>query len=237
MDNISAGSGLKKVKTGIFGLDKMLNGGLIENRPYLVLGGPGAGKSILGVQFLMYAISRGESALYITLEEPYDEIRENMIAFGWDTGKIRILDISPEGEGTDTDSYNLNLMVDELKRELEGHTHKRVVLDSTTTIRMLEDSKLKGRRRILSVMKLLSESNCTSLLLCEEIGEKVTMESFLARGVIHLHTKITSSGEKVRAISIDKMRGTSFDERLHPYEITNDGIQVAHEETPIEIFE
>ncbi|MCK5559298.1 MAG: ATPase [Thermoplasmata archaeon] len=237
MENIPATSGLKKTKSGIFGLDKMLNGGLIENRPYLVLGGPGAGKSILGMHFLMYAVSRGESALYITLEEPYDEIRENMVAFGWDTNKIRILDVSPEGEGIDTDAYNLNLMMDELKRELEGHTHKRVVLDSTTTIRLLEDNKLKGRRRILSVMKLLTEAQCTSLLLCEETKEMITMESFLARGVIHLHTKITSSGEKVRAISIDKMRGTSFDERLHPYEITNQGIQVAYEETPIEIFE
>ena len=57
---------MRKIRTGIAGLDKMLHGGLIENRPYLVIGGPGAGKSILAMQFLMGSISRGENALYIT---------------------------------------------------------------------------------------------------------------------------------------------------------------------------
>jgi predicted ATP-dependent serine protease len=67
---------MRKTPSGIPGLDKMLNGGFIEGRPYLIIGGPGAGKSILTMQFLMVALNRGENALYVSLEEPYDEIRQ-----------------------------------------------------------------------------------------------------------------------------------------------------------------
>jgi len=131
---------LRKVRTGIPGLDKMLNGGLIEGRPYLIIGGPGAGKSILAMQFLMVSVNRGESALYVTLDEPYNEIRQNMSNFGWDTKKVRILDLSPEGKGVDVEGYNLNYLFQELEQELIAQRHKRVAFDSTTTLRMLDET-------------------------------------------------------------------------------------------------
>lgn len=227
---------MRKVKTGIQGLDKMLNGGLIEGRPYLVIGGPGAGKSILAIQFLMVSISRGESALYITLDEPYDEIRQNMATFGWNTSKIRILDLSPEGENSDPANYGLDYLFDELKNELRAQKHKRVAFDSTTTLRMLDDSDFKARRRISSIMKLLANSQCTSLLICEADTRELPVESFLARGVIKLYTT-TVSGEKIRAIGIEKMRGTAFDEHIRPLSISNQGIQVAADEFVFESFE
>jgi circadian clock protein KaiC len=227
---------MRKIKTGIQGLDKMLNGGLIEGRPYLVLGGPGAGKSILGIQFLMVSVNRGESALYVTLDEPYNEIRQNMAAFGWNTSKIRILDLSPEGKDDDPGSFGLDYLFEELKHEMTSQRHKRVAFDSTTTLRMLDESDFKARRRISSIMKLLANSQCTSLLICEADTKELPVESFLARGVIKLYTT-NVSGEKIRALGIDKMRGTAFDEHIRPFSITNQGISVAADEFVFESFE
>lgn len=228
--------GLRKIRTGIPGLDKMLNGGLIENRPYLVTGGPGAGKSIFVMQFLMQSVRKGEDALYITLEEPYDEIRENMALFGWDTRPVRILDVSPEsGSKEGADMYNLSYLEEELRHELDRRNHKRVGLDSTSTLRMLEESTLGGRRRILSIMKLLTERECTSLIICETTDNSATMESYLARGVIRLYTT-TTAGEKIRAIGIEKMRGTSFDEHIRPFTISDSGITVNSDEIAFETF-
>jgi circadian clock protein KaiC len=227
---------MRKVKTGILGLDKMLNGGLIEGRPYLIIGGPGAGKSILAIQFLMMSINRGESGLYITLDEPYNEIRQNMATFGWNTSKIRILDLSPEGDESDPANYGLDHLFKELKHELVAQKHKRVAFDSTTTLRMLDDSDFKARRRISSIMKLLAKSQCTSLLICEADTNELPVESFLARGVIKLYTT-TVSGEKIRAIGIEKMRGTAFDEHIRPLSISDQGIQVAPDEFVFESFE
>ena len=227
---------MRKVRTGIQGLDKMLKGGLIEGRPYLVIGGPGAGKSIMAIQFLMLSVARGESALYVTLDEPYDEIRQNMATFGWNTSKIRILDLSPEASFIDTEGKDIDCLFDELKHELEIQNHKRVAFDSTTTLRMLDETDFKARRRISSIMKLLAKSKATTLLICEADTKELPLESFLARGVIKLYTT-TVSGEKIRAVGIDKMRGTSFDEHIRPFSITNSGIQVAADEIAFESFD
>jgi KaiC/GvpD/RAD55 family RecA-like ATPase len=232
----TANTSIRKIPSGIPGLDKMLEGGFIEGRPYLIIGGPGAGKSIFTMQFLMVSIARGENALYVTLEEPFDEIRQNMATFGWDTSRVRILDASPEGRESDMEDYNLDYLANELQQELATKRHKRVAFDSTTTLRMLDESDYKARRRVLSIMKILANAKCTSLLICESDTKELPMESFLARGVIKLHTT-TVSGEKIRALGIEKMRGTSFDEHIRPFSISNKGIQVAADEIAFETFD
>ncbi|HHE04503.1 MAG TPA: recombinase, partial [candidate division WOR-3 bacterium] len=57
---------MERIKTGISGLDEMLNGGLISGRPYIVTGSPGAGKTILGMQFLMEGAKNREKGMYIS---------------------------------------------------------------------------------------------------------------------------------------------------------------------------
>ncbi len=83
------------MSTGVPGLDDMLRGGLISERPYVVSGSSGAGKTTLGIQFLHEGVKRGERALMVAIDEPPSEIRENVRALGWDVGKIRILDVHP----------------------------------------------------------------------------------------------------------------------------------------------
>lgn len=84
-----------RVPTGIPGIDEMLGGGLIAGRPYVVSGTTGSGKTTVGVQFLHEGVKRSERALLVAIDEPPAEIRENVRAFGWDVGKIRILDVHP----------------------------------------------------------------------------------------------------------------------------------------------
>ncbi|AEA46920.1 RAD55 family ATPase [Archaeoglobus veneficus] len=83
---------MEKVSTGIEGLDKMLNGGLVPGRTYLVKGGPGSGKTTLATHFLSAGVASGERVMYITLEEPVDELEEEMSLFGFDVSKIEFID-------------------------------------------------------------------------------------------------------------------------------------------------
>ena len=64
------------VSTGISGLDNVLNGGLPRGHFFLVQGEPGAGKTTLGLQFLMAGIGNREAVLYVTLSESEKEIPE-----------------------------------------------------------------------------------------------------------------------------------------------------------------
>ena len=69
-------SGLTKVATGIDGFDEITGGGLPEGRPTLVCGGPGCGKTLFGLEFLVHGATRGESGVFVTFEETEEDIVE-----------------------------------------------------------------------------------------------------------------------------------------------------------------
>ncbi len=227
-----------KVKTGVSGLDKMLNGGLIAGRPYLVSGMPGAGKSIFGMQFLMQAVNEGKSGIYVTMEERKKGLKQNFRVFGWDIDKIQVIQATPElGNNmweirTDASfinmTLNMNNLTDAIKERMK-HGVERIVLDSVTTLKMLYTSEVDARREILSLIHFLTDTGCTSLLLAEKFNEDRAMESFLAEGSIELRI-IEEKGIKKRAIEIKKMRGTAFDEQWRPMKITDKGIIVYADE-------
>lgn len=227
-----------KVKTGISGLDKMLNGGLIAGRPYLVSGAPGAGKSIFGMQFLMQSVQEGKGGIYVTLEERKKGLKQNFQLFGWDLDKITVIEATPELGNrmweikTDAQFINMTLnignLTDAIKTRLAFGVD-RLVLDSVTTLKMLYSSEIDARREILSLIHFLTDTGCTSLLLAEKFDSERSMESFLADGSIELRI-IEERGIKKRAIEVKKMRGTDFDEQWRPMKITDRGIIVYPDE-------
>ncbi|MEM2839046.1 MAG: ATPase domain-containing protein [Thermoplasmata archaeon] len=82
-----------RITTGTPGLDRLLGGGLLPGGVYSIIGPPGTGKSILGVQFLIEGIKRGENAFLVSVDEPPCEVRENMQKmFGDNFDKIFVLD-------------------------------------------------------------------------------------------------------------------------------------------------
>ncbi len=100
----------ERVPTGIPGLDRMLGGGLLAHRPYLVTGSTGSGKSLLGLTFLLEGIRRGEEVLLVAVDEPPSEILENVRAFGWDLSSVQTLEANPG-----THSIRRNIAVQEIR--------------------------------------------------------------------------------------------------------------------------
>src|SRR5690348_10823758 len=95
---------LERLITGIEGLDAILEGGLTRNRSTLVAGTSGSAKTVLAVQFLAEGITKfDEPGVFVTLEESPDDLRKNMMGFGWDIekwereGKWAFVDASPRG--------------------------------------------------------------------------------------------------------------------------------------------
>jgi KaiC/GvpD/RAD55 family RecA-like ATPase len=234
---------MRRVKTGVPGLDKMLHGGLIPGRPYVIVGPPGSGKTILGMHFLLQGIRDDISGLYISLSEPASEIKDNMKPFGWDISRIRILDVSPEGgtgvwvlpsdgllESVRFNVANLNNLI---STELTMHRIGNIVIDSITALKELCERERDVRVDLLSLMNYLAENRCTSLLISESLGTSVEVESFLARGTIRLQT-VFLNGKRKRSILIEKMRGSGFDEESRPMKITERGIEVYPSESLLE---
>jgi KaiC/GvpD/RAD55 family RecA-like ATPase len=155
---------LARVSIGIPGVDRMLGGGLLPGRPYLVTGASGSGKTLLGLTFLMDGIRRGEDVLLVAVDEPPSEILENVRSFGWDLSKIRTMDANPglraikrmgdvqeiralsdlrsmaeistEGKrNVDTDEVSLQSIHLKLRQQMARGHYTRVLLDSITSIR------------------------------------------------------------------------------------------------------
>ena len=74
-------------KTGIAGLDDVLNGGLTPNRLYLLEGVPGSGKTTVAIQFLQDGVPQGERVLYVTLSETENELRRQCRGAGLVAGR------------------------------------------------------------------------------------------------------------------------------------------------------
>lgn len=226
---------MEKITTGVEGLDEMLHGGLISERTYLVTGGPGAGKTILCMQFLMEGVRLNEKCLYVALEEQATELKDDMMSFGWDINRIKILDTMQDMASgiwalkttgvISKPEFNLKSLIETLRNLLVQYKPKRIVIDSLTSIKMLYDSKTEARRELLGFVNFLEGTGCTTLLTSELEGPDTVMEEFLTSGVVKIHM-IESDGEKIGAVSIQKMRGSSFDKHIRPMKVTDKGIIV-----------
>ncbi|MCI4327188.1 MAG: hypothetical protein L3K16_06105 [Thermoplasmata archaeon] len=153
-----------RVSTGVPGLDRMLGGGLMPGRPYLVTGGTGSGKSLLGLSFLLEGLRLGEEVLLVAVDEPPNEIVENVRAFGWDLSAVRTLDANPgtraikrmadvqeiraladlksmrdlsaeQRKAGDADDISIQSIHLKLRQQMSGGRFTRVVVDSLTSIR------------------------------------------------------------------------------------------------------
>src|SRR5215831_16569033 len=96
-----------RIKSGIAGLDEILHGGFLPGRAYLVTGGPGTGKTIFGLQFLMAGPPRS-SALFISFTETEKHLREHAASLSIRTESVEFLDLTAEADVfTEVLSYDI----------------------------------------------------------------------------------------------------------------------------------
>ncbi len=232
---------VERVKTGIPGLDEILNGGIPKRNVVLLSGGPGTGKSIFSYQYLWNGLKQGEPAVFVALEEHPVQVRINMSQFGWDIrpyereGVFAIVDAFTSGIGEAakkeryvvTDPEDVGLLVDVLKQAIRDTGAVRVAVDSVSTLYLAKPAL--ARRTVMLLKRVLSGLGTTSILVSQV---SVTERGFGGPGVEHAADGIIRldldevDGELVRSLIVWKMRGTRHSMKRHPFEITDKGIIV-----------
>jgi circadian clock protein KaiC len=206
--------------TGIEGLDDILAGGLPRHRLHLVQGDPGAGKTTLGLQFLLAGAARGETALFISLSETKVEIEAVAKSHGWSLAGISLFELSAMEQTVsleqDTSLFELSeVELQETTRTLLAQIEKlkpqRVVFDSLSEIRLLSQSSLRYRRQLLALKQYFGGRETTVLLLDDKTSEEGDPQlQSLADGVVSMEHVAPVYGDDRRRMRIVKIRGRKY---------------------------
>lgn len=227
----------KPMRTGIKGFDSFFDKkeGIRQGSSVLIEGGPGSGKTLFCLNTLNNLCKEGKKCLYMSFEEPEENLVSHMKNFGWKPeeyikkGLLRIsrfdaIDVSRSIEAL------LSAAKKELKIEVdpiffpEDFEPDFVVIDSLTSISSAFSGE-SSRFRIYmeQLFRYLEKHKITNFLIREvsspthigtvfqEQGEAV---SFLSDGIIVIYNVIHHSGERGAAIEILKMRGVSFKKKI-----------------------
>ncbi|RME66290.1 MAG: recombinase RecA [Nitrospirae bacterium] len=223
---------MERVSTGIEGLDRVLYGGFLPQKAYLIRGTPGAGKTTLGLHFLSEGARKNEPVLYITLEEPEESIRTNAVNVGIEVEGIRFLDLSPESEFfVKVETYDIfspaeverEPVTGRIVEEIRSLNPKRVFIDSMTQFRYLATDVFSYRKQVLSFLRFLKEQGSTVLFTSEHSPEAPDEDlQFLSDGIIDLELH-PEYGPSLRVL---KFRGSGYMQGLHSYRINQEGMKV-----------
>ncbi|HVT07678.1 MAG TPA: ATPase domain-containing protein [Polyangia bacterium] len=222
--------------TGIAGLDDILRGGFPPNRVYLVQGDPGAGKTTLGLQFLLEGVRAGDSSMYISLSESKDEVLAVAHSHGWSLDGIHMFEMqvgqqefSDATENTlfEPSEVELREVMHRLLQEIERVKAKRVVFDSLSELRLLAQHPLRYRRQILLLKQFFSGRNCTVLFLDDRTApEEDRQLQSIVHGVLVLEISAAEYGNERRRLRMVKIRGLQPRGGYHEFSITRGGLRV-----------
>jgi circadian clock protein KaiC len=218
-----------RVATGVEGLDEVLHGGLLEGRAYMVSGGPGAGKSILGMHFLTAGVDAGETALYVNLEEPTADIERDAHSVGIRVEGIEFLDLSPgsdrfvQGPGSNvfaTEEVETPEIKNDIVETVRAVDPDRVLVDPITRFRDLTSSGESFRTLVGGFIRFLQDRGATVLFTSHAGGEADSDLQFLCDGSLRIEH------DEVRTLSVEKFRGSASAGGSHTVRISDEGMRV-----------
>jgi len=220
----------ERVRSGVEGLDRLVDGGFLGGDVILLAGNTGSGKTIFSTQFICNGATQyGEKGVYASFEEDAGTLKRNMIGFGFDLerlerqGLVRVLDLEAiKGAGL---SANIDFILGAL-REMNA---KRLVIDSLTAFLSACQEKFEYRMLMHLFYKILKKLGCTTIATCsvptglDTLG--LGIEEFIADSVITLESTVREGQLRTRFL-VRKMRGTNHSKKYHEVVIAKDGLTI-----------
>lgn len=228
----------EQVRTGVPGLDEVLGGGLPRGQLYLVEGTSGAGKTTLGLQFLLEGVRSGETVLWCTLAETESQLKATAKSHGWELAGVEIVNLADGGNagGMLDDQYSffspgdveLNDVTQAILEVAGKIRPRRIVFDPFSDVKLLAGDPLRYRRQLLQLREHFARLGATVLLIQEQgldtpndpAGEGVV------HGIIGLYHHAAEYGKPRRRIRVHKLRGQPYREGFHDVAMRQGGLLV-----------
>jgi circadian clock protein KaiC len=227
---------LKKSPSGIGGFDEITGGGLPAGRPTIVCGGPGCGKTMFAMEFLIRGATEfGEPGVLMTFEETGEEMSRNVESLGFNLQSLvdkkkLFLDyvrIEPS-EIQETGEYDLEGLFVRLQHAVESVGAKRVVLDTVEAIFSGFANAGMLRAEIRRLFRWLKDRGLTTVITAERGEGTLTrygLEEYVSDCVVSLDHRVNDQ-ISTRRMRIVKYRGSSHGTDEYPFLIDKKGFSV-----------
>jgi circadian clock protein KaiC len=223
---------ISKTPTGINGLDDILLGGWPQGQTTLVSGGPGTGKTVLGLEFLYNGALAGEPGIFITFEESESAIRRNAHAMGWDlqaleqSGKLFIMQAELPIDLILSGEFDVGGMLAILGGQVQALGAQRIVIDAIDRLLQLFQDRLLRQNQLYSLHRWLLQAELTAVITAKHLDNESNlfpMLDYLFDCVIHLDQRVVGQ-VMTRRMRVLKYRGSGFLSNEYPYVISPNGI-------------
>ena len=227
---------LSKSLTGIQGFDQVTNGGLPKGRITLIVGGPGTGKTLFAMQFLVNGIRMyNEPGVFVAFEETKKKLAQNTASLGFKVNdlieqkKLYIDYVYIERkEIEETGEYDLEGLFVRLGHAIDAIGAKRIVLDTLEAIFAGFSNEAILRAELRRLFRWLEEKGVTAIVTAERGPETLTrygLEEYVSDCVIVLDHRINEQ-VSTRRLRVIKYRGSTHGTNEYPYLIDEYGLSI-----------
>jgi len=225
-----------KCASGIRGLDEITFAGLPKGRPTLITGGPGSGKTLMSMEFLVRgATNYDEPGVFMAFEETAEELAQNVRSLGFNLNeliaekKILVDYVRVErSEIEETGEYDLEGLFVRLNHAIDTIGAKRVVLDTIESLFAGLSNEAILRAELRRLFRWLKDKGVTAIITGERGETTLTrygLEEYVSDCVILLDNRVDEQ-ISTRRLRVVKYRGSIHGTNEYPFLIDEKGISI-----------
>jgi circadian clock protein KaiC len=216
----------QRVPTGIPGLDTLLHGGFIQGGVYMVLGMPGAGKTILGNQVCFHHVSQGGRALYVTLlAESHTRMIGNLHSMAFFEPSRIPESLTYLSAYSVLEEGGLDALLQLIRQEVKTRGASLLILDGLVAAEEVAPTERAFKKFIHGLQVMTGMVGCTTLMLTTGGSKGLKAEHTMVDGLLVLRER-TFGERAVRLLTVRKFRGSGHLRGQHCFDITEKGIIV-----------
>jgi circadian clock protein KaiC len=224
---------MKRIRTDISGLDRLLEGGFPKGSAILLTGEPGTGKTILGLQYLYKGANKhNEPGMLIQAEDFQESLDWYGQTFGWDfmhllkKQMMSVFSFKPKDYGKFKPQTINGEFIGKISNLITPARTQRIVFDSITPVGDAVGNNADYRNSFYKLVEFFKKEGMTSIIIAEEREEGNEFEEHVCDGVIKVRNIETQSGEFDKELMVSKMLATNIAQAWYPMTITGRGISI-----------